>query len=192
MAPVTNPAMPPVVWIGYDVGIDRSVTARPVHTWVSRDLVHRLAADPDWQAWWLSAPRRRLDLLPCYTRDGAAAPQVLVGRRAVRVEWRADGAALDITASDITASDITASDITASDIDRLTDKAVRDLTTMLEAVRCELQLAPLPPMPAVPAVPADLPDTMDVPTPPDPRQLAPMIAERAGVSLEFALKMLGQ
>ena len=167
---VTNPATPAMVWIGYDVGIDRGVTARPAHTWVSRGLVELLAVDPDWQAWWLSAPRRRLDLLPCYTREGAAAPQVLVGRRAVRVEWRADGAAFDSSVGD----------------------AVRDLTTMLEAVRRELQLAPLPPMPAVPDVPAALPDTMDIATPPDPQQLAPLIAERAGVSLEFALKMLGQ
>ncbi len=176
MAPVTNPAMgTAVVWIGYDAGIDRGVTARPVHAWTSSGLVEQLAADPDWQAWWLTAPRRRLDLLPCYTRTEPATPQVLLGRRAVRVEWRADGAAWDgMGRTDL---------VTA---------AAGDLTTMLEAVRRELQLAPLPPLPATAAVPAAVPDTMDTPTPPDPELLAPLIAERAGVSLEFALKMLGR
>jgi hypothetical protein len=174
MSRVTNPAVAPV-WIGYDVGIDRGVSARPVHTWVSAGLVTSLAADADWQAWWLGAPRRRLDLLPCYTRTDPAPPQVLVGRRTARVEWRADGSAWD-----------------GADRDQLAHAAVRDLTTMLEAVRSELQLAPLPPLPAAADVPAAVPDSMDTPTPPDPQQLAPLIAERAGVSLEFALKMLGQ
>ena len=174
MAAVTNPAVAPV-WIGYDVGIDRGVGARPVHTWVSAGLVERLATDPDWQAWWLSAPRRRLDLLPCYTRSAPSTPQTLVGRRTVRVEWRADATGWD-----------------DADRDQLTRRAVDDLTTMLEAVRVELQLAPLPPLPTADPVPSAVPDTMDTPTPPDPQQLAPLIAERAGVSLEFALKMLGQ
>ncbi len=128
-------------WLSVGSGYDVDVEGRPAYKWAEDQLTNAIDADPAWQKWWASAPQAELQLFPFYSNDGAPGTLIKKGRKRVEAQVTLDGRIFATT-----------------DRAALRRRAMDDVVAMLDAVRRELRLGPLPALPPVPDVPSDVPD----------------------------------